>query len=156
MRLEDLDRDEDLRRREFPVAANKIFLAHAGVCALPHRVAQAMRDYLDLAERGDQEHNYYHSRIRETRELAAKLVGCEIGEVALVGPTSVGLSLVANGLDWKPGDELVAYFDDYPSNVYPWMRLKEQGVEVRFVRAKRPGEVTLRAVEEEMSARTRL
>jgi cysteine desulfurase/selenocysteine lyase len=61
--------------------------------------------------------------VARTRGVCAKAIGAHADEIALLGPTSLGLSLFANGLDWKPGDELVCYADDYPSNVYPWTAL---------------------------------
>lgn len=156
MTPESLERDEELRLREFPVARKKIFLAHAGVCPLPHCVAGAMQEYLEQAQTGDQEKTFYESRILETRGLAARLLGCSVDEIALVGPTSVGLSLVANGLPWKSGDELICYQDDYPSNVYAWTQLRERGVVVRYVRPKSLGAVTVDDLKPLMNTRTRL
>jgi selenocysteine lyase/cysteine desulfurase len=47
--------------------------------------------------------------------------------------TSDGLSTVANGLDWRPGDNLVTFAREFPSNLYPWLRVRDQmGVEVRI------------------------
>lgn len=151
-----LERDEALRLREFPVARKKIFLAHAGVCPLPACVAKAMQQYLDQAQTGDQEKAFYVSQILETRRLCAKLLGCDSDEIALVGPTSVGLSLVANGLPWKPGDELVCYQDDYPANVYAWTQLRAQGVNVRYVRPKALGEIRVGDLEPLLNSQTRL
>jgi len=48
MTLSELLSNEDLRRHEFPVARDRIFLAHAGVCPLPRRVAEAVREYVAL------------------------------------------------------------------------------------------------------------
>ena len=70
----------------------------------------------------------------------------ENNEVALIGPTSLGLSFVASGLEWKAGDSVVVYFDDYPSNVYPWTALRERGVEVRYIQVSNLGEITPEAV----------
>jgi selenocysteine lyase/cysteine desulfurase len=151
-----LERDEELRQREFPVARNKIFLAHAGVCPLPACVARAMQVYLDQAQTGDQEKTFYAARIFETRQLAAQLLGCGADEIALVGPTSVGLSLVANGLPWKSGDEVVCYQDDYPSNVYAWTQLRAHGVKVRYVQPRNLGAIDVSDVEPLLNERTRL
>ena len=151
-----LERDEELRLREFPVARNKIFLAHAGVCPLPACVAKAMQAYLDQAQTGDQEKTFYAARILETRQLAAKLLGCGADEIALVGPTSIGLSLVANGLPWKEGDELICYQDDYPANVYAWTQLRAQGVNVRYVRPKALGAIAAGDLKPLLNSKTRL
>ncbi len=47
--------NEELRRHEFPVTRDKIFLAHAGDCPLPRRVAEAIADYARESATGDQE-----------------------------------------------------------------------------------------------------
>ncbi len=53
-----------------------------------------------------------------------------------VGPTSLALSFVAAGLNFRKGDNILIYHDDYPSNVYPWMALAEQGVKVRLLNTR--------------------
>src|SRR5271169_3932697 len=133
MKLEHLLQDESVRRREFPVCEQKIFLAHAGVSPLPRCVAEAMQRYLDTASHGEQEDEAADVMVRETRELAAELTGSHADEIAFTGSTSMGLSMVANGLEWRPGDNLVCHRDDYPANVYSWLDLRRLGVEVRCV-----------------------
>jgi selenocysteine lyase/cysteine desulfurase len=135
MTLNDILTDEKLRQREFPVTKDKIFLGHAGVCPLPRRVAQAMNDCANEATLGDQEEFVMH-RIEETRQTGARLLNCQPDEVAIVGPTSLALSLVAAGLKFRKGDNILIYHDDYPSNVYPWMALADQGVKVRLLNTR--------------------
>ena len=86
MTLSEILSNEELRQHEFPVAKNKIFLGHAGVCPLPRRVAQAMIDCANGATLGDQEAFVMH-KIAETRKAGAKLLNCEPDEVSLVGRT---------------------------------------------------------------------
>lgn len=123
--------DESLRLEEFPVARHCVYLAHAGVCPLPRRVQAALTVYANRSIAGDQEEAVSRSFIADTRQAAARFIGAQPTEVAFVGPTSLGLSFVAAGLPWQPGDNLIVYTDDYPSNVYPWMALAARGVEVR-------------------------
>jgi selenocysteine lyase/cysteine desulfurase len=103
-----------------------------------------------------QEDAWSAGKIRAARETAAKLIGAAPGEVALIGPTSVGLSLVANGLPWQPGDEVVFYQDDYPANVYPWRALEERGVKPVSLRPALPGVITWDVVEHALTPKTRL
>ena len=158
MTLDELLRDENLRRREFPVTAHKVFLAHAGVTPLPRRTVEAMREYLSLTERNDQEHCFPPGRVAETRKLAARLIGCTPQEIALVGPTSLGLSLVAGGLDFPEASNVVCYRDDYPANVYPWRAIQERHpkVEVRSVKPQRLGDISLESVAQSVDENTRL
>jgi selenocysteine lyase/cysteine desulfurase len=154
--LHDLLRDEKLRRHEFPVCEKKIFLAHAGVSPLPRRVTEAMQHYLDAAARDDQENALPERIIGETRQLAGKLIGASAEEIAFVGSTSMGLAMVATGLTWQNGDNLVCYRDDYPANVYPWMDLQGRGVQIRFVEPKQYSDVTVEDLEPIVDGRTRL
>jgi selenocysteine lyase/cysteine desulfurase len=135
MTLTELLANEKLRRSEFPVTRDKIFLAHAGVCPLPRRVAAAVSDCAQRGTLGDQEAFVLH-RLDDARQLGAQLLHCQPDEVALVGPTSLALSFVAAGLNFKKGDNILIYHDDYPANVYPWMALAERGVEVRLLNTR--------------------
>ena len=133
--------NEELRRHEFPVVANQVFLAHAAVCPLPRRVSEAVRDYAAAAASQDQEQPVLADLIPRCRELAARLIGAAPDEIALVGPTSLALSFIAAGLPLRKGDNLVIYQDDYPSNVYPWMALAARGVQVRLLPARGLGRI---------------
>ena len=94
--------------------------------------------------------------VARTRTICASMICGHADEVALLGPTSLGLSLFANGLDWTPGDELVCYGDDYPANVYPWAALAARGVVVRRITPSVPGRITPELVAEAITPRTRL
>lgn len=156
MTIEQLHTNEPLRQFEFPVAENEVFLANAAVCTLPRKVATAMCEYVMNATQGDQELRFPLRIMAEIRELSANLLDCNKKDIALVAPTSVGLSLIANGIDWKPGDNVVYAPDDYPSNTVVWMALAEKGVELRPLLPEVPGEITPELVENAMDERTRL
>jgi cysteine desulfurase / selenocysteine lyase len=154
--LETLLADPLLRCREFPVIEENLFLAHAGVTILPRRVAAAMQDHAEQSCLRMQEYPEAWRAVTESRVVAARLIGAKASEIALIGPTSVGLNLVAHGLTWRPGDEVVCYLDDYPANVYPWTDLQRQGVTVRFLKPEHPGAITPDLVEAALSPQTRL
>jgi selenocysteine lyase/cysteine desulfurase len=156
MTLRELLGDEELRRREFPVARERVFLAHAGVCPLPLRVAEAMAQYCRQATTGDQETLVYPRLLNEGRALAARLLGSQPEEVAFVGPTSLALSLIASGLKFRKGDNILIYFEDYPSNVYPWLALAEHGAEVRLLNTRGLGEIRPEDIMGQVDENTRL
>src|SRR5271167_237229 len=155
MTLNEILTDEDLRRHEFPVARDKIFLGHAGVCPLPRRVADAISECAKQSTLGDQE-AFMLSRLDDARKLASRLLNCQPDEIALVGPTSLGLSFVASGLNFRKGDNILIYHDDYPSNVYPWMALAEKGVEVRLLNTRGLGVIRPVDVMGQVDENTRL
>ena len=144
------------RLERFPVAKGQIFVAHAGVTPLPKCAADAMISHIRASCENHQEFGEVLRDIEKTRKLCADLIGADKSEIALLGPTSLGLSLFANGITWREGDEVVCYQDDYPANVYPWMALVSQGVKIRQVRPEKPGRITPEIVERELSSRTRL
>ena len=156
MTLSDLLSNEELRRHEFPVAREKIFLAHAGVCPLPRRVSDAVREYAGSCTQGDQETLLPALQMRHSRELAGRLLNAQPEEIAFVGPTSLALSFVAAGLPWRKNDNVLVYFDDYPANVYPWMALAERGVEVRCLSTRELGRIPPLEVIGQVDKQTRL
>ncbi len=156
MTLDEVLSDEGVRQREFPVTQSRIFLAHAGDCPLPRRVAEAVASYAHEAATGDQEKFVYPVILGKARKLGAQLLQCEPEEVALVGPTSLGLSFFASGLKVRRGDNILIYFEDYPSNVYPWMALSERGVEVRLLNTRGLGVIRPRDVTGQVDEHTRL
>jgi cysteine desulfurase / selenocysteine lyase len=148
--------NEKLRRHEFPVAEKQIYLAHGGVCPLPRRVAEAMGQYAAHCMYQDQEQFVFQSLTLAVRQLAAQLLQVQPEEIALVGPTSLALSFVAGGLAWRKNDNVIIYFDDYPSNVYPWMALAQKGVQVRFLNIRELGRIRSLDVMGQVDENTRL
>ena len=141
MTIAELLANEEFRQREFPVARDQLFLAHAAVCPLPRRVADAIAQYAARGALNDQEKILPAHWIGQARDQAARLLHAQPDEIAFVGPTSLGLSMVAAGLPLRKHDNIVAYLDDYPSNVYPWMALADKGVQVRFVNPRELGRI---------------
>ncbi|MFZ4777462.1 MAG: aminotransferase class V-fold PLP-dependent enzyme, partial [Terrimicrobiaceae bacterium] len=148
--------DEKLRMESFPVARERIFLGHAGVTILPRCAAEAMHRHVEASCLHHQEFGDVLRDIARTRAVCAKVIGADAEEIALLGPTSLGLSLFANGLAWAPGDEIVCYGDDYPANVYPWTALASRGVVIRRISAEVPGRITPEIVEAALTSRTKL
>src|ERR1700720_2211532 len=104
MTLAEILGNEELRCREFPVTRDRIFLAHAGVCPLPRRVAEAVAAYARDCTTADQEQIGAAAMLEHGRTLAAPLLKSKPEEIALVGPTSLALSFIANGLAFRKHD----------------------------------------------------
>jgi selenocysteine lyase/cysteine desulfurase len=67
------------------------------------------------------------------RRAAAKLIGGTPADIALVKNTSEGIATIAMGLDWRAGDKIVAFEEEFPANYYPWKRLEANGVKVEWL-----------------------
>jgi cysteine desulfurase/selenocysteine lyase len=123
-------------RNEFPVTEQFAYLNHAAVAPMPRRATQRMAAMAEDVSRTADQH--WADRNRETervRGLAAQILGArDPREVSFCENTSTGLSYIAEGfVDWRPGDNVIGAALDFPSNVYPWMRLSDYGVEYRQV-----------------------
>ncbi len=156
MHLHEALENEKLRLEEFPVARHCAYFAHAGVCPLPRRVAVAMAEYVERGMLLDQEKAASLSVITETKKLAAQLIRATPEEIALVGPTSLALSFIAGGLRFRKHDNILIYHDDYPSNVYPWMKLADRGVQVRLLNVRSLGQIRAVDVIGQIDEQTRL
>ncbi|MEA3145069.1 MAG: cysteine desulfurase / selenocysteine lyase, partial [Verrucomicrobiota bacterium] len=154
--LQELVDNEEKRQATFPICRNKIFMAHAAVTALPRFVADAIIRFTEESAANFENFVGLLKSIQEARTSAASLIGSSPDEIALIGPTSLGLSLFANGIDWKPGDEVICYLDDYPANVYPWLNLRSRGVTVRLLRPAETGALTPDLVAEALTPKTKL
>jgi selenocysteine lyase/cysteine desulfurase len=143
-------------RREFPVTEKYIYLDHAGVAPMSLRVKAAIETFLaELTEGGSFQYPLWTLRIGEIRQACARLVNAGQDEIAFVKSTSHGLSIVAQGLDWRPGDNVLIHEKEFPSNIYPWLNLKSKGVEVRTIPSQN-GRILMHDIERLMDARTRL
>lgn len=89
------------------------------------------------------------------RSALARLVGASTDEIVLGNSASYGLHLLANGIPWRQGDEVLVVAGDFPSDILPWLRLEKLGVRVQRLSPKDhlPDPVELRKA---ISPRTRL
>jgi cysteine desulfurase/selenocysteine lyase len=144
-------------RALFPVTERAIYLNHAAVSAPPVPTIKAIQSQLaDVSENGSVNFRKWLAVRESARQLVAGMLGAPPEQVAFMRNTSDGLSTVANGLDWRPGDNLVTFRHEFPSNLYPWLRLRDAlGVEVRLCE-ERDGRVDLEELIELIDGRTRI
>ena len=144
-------------RREFPVTEKHIYLDHAGVSPISLRVKAAIEEFLSESAGGAAFHYpAWAQRIVDIRRTCAKLIASDPDEIAFVKSTSHGLSIVAEGLDWMPGDNPLVDEKEFPSNLYPWLNLQRKGVEIRYIPSRRNRVLVVSDIERLMDTRTRL
>jgi len=141
---------------QFPIREHVLYLDHAAVCPLPTSVAEAMRTRItEQEETGHEKHREWRNNLLSCRHLGSQLIGCAPDDVSIVHSTSEGLSLIAEGLDWKTGDEVLVGNEEFAANVAPWLALARHGVQItRFPQPD--GRINPATVEEYISDRTRL
>ena len=121
-------------RDEFPVTQELTYLNHAAVSPLCRRAAQAIRWLADDAcQFGSLHYDKWMESYAGLRKAAAQLIHASPEEIAIVKNTSEGIAMVALGLDWKAGDRVVAFKEEFPSNYYPWLRLEKRGVQLTWL-----------------------
>jgi selenocysteine lyase/cysteine desulfurase len=126
-------------RDEFPVTQNLIYLNHAAVAPLPRRSASAMQGLAeDALQFGSLHYDRWLDAYEGLRVAAARLIGASRSEIALIKNTSEGISTIAQGLAWHPGDRIVAFREEFPANYYPWLRLEANRCSVDWLSVNDP------------------
>lgn len=119
---------------QFPVTEKLTYMNHAAVAPLSRRAAEAMQHLAqDALEYGSLHYAEWMETYDGVRRATARLINATPEEIAIVKNTSEGIATFAMGLDWRPGDIVVAFQEEFPANFYPWKRLEARGVEVRWL-----------------------
>lgn len=144
-------------RALFPVTERLIYFNHAAISPPPIPTIRAIEAQLkDVQENGSLNFRSWLAVKEDSRKLLASLLGARPEQVAFVRNTSDALSTVANGLNWRAGDNIVTFSREFPSNIYPWLRIRDVfGVEVRMCE-ERDGRIDVSEVESLIDDHTRL
>ena len=122
-----------MKHPEFPLSDELVYLNHAAVAPWPKRTSAAVIRFAEQNSRYGSHFylDWLHKEAELRTQLQALLNAPSPDDIALVKNTSEALSLVAYGLTWKPGDNIVSSNEEFPSNRLPWQSLANQGVEFR-------------------------
>lgn len=147
--------DWEKLRDEFPITKNYNFQNHAAVAPMSRRAADAVRVYLDRSTEASYLKSNFYKHADKVRAQVAELIKANPDEVTFCKNTSEGLSMVANGLSFSGGDNIVGANVEFPANVYPWLALRSRGVQVRMV-LEEDGRIPLERIFEAIDSRTRI
>jgi cysteine desulfurase/selenocysteine lyase len=143
-------------RRECPVSERWAYFDHAAVAPLTERARRTLVEWAaDLTANGEIHDSTRLRQVEEVRGRAAQLLNADPLDLAFIKNTSEGVGIVAEGLPWRAGDNVVTAEDEYPANLYPWMNLAGRGVELRRV-PSRAGRIVLDDLRAAIDGRTRL
>jgi len=135
--------------------SGKVYLNTAAE-GLPLQVcADAVGRYLNAKATGEPGREAFWKEYEKTRQLAGRLFGLSGEQTALVSSTTEALNTIAQGIDWRPGDEVVFTSIEFPSNMFPWVALQQRGVKTRVVHP-RDGRIRLEDLLDQITPRTRL
>lgn len=156
MAADNLEALRDAFRQAMPVTDRYAYFDHAALAPLPAPARDAIVQWAgQSAESGDVHWPEWSRGAQQTRTLASSILDADAAEIALVPSTTAGINIVAEGLDWREGDNVVTLSDEFPSNLYPWMHQRTRGVETRRVETDN-GRIELSALKAACDARTRL
>src|SRR6266571_2477606 len=142
-------------RSLIPLTEQYIHMNHAGVSPLSERSRAAIEQAVEASMHLPYKPGGALEEANRVRGLVARLINGSPDSIALTRSTAHGMSLLAAGLDWQPGDNVVGAHWEYPANVYPWMSLDARGVEYRQTRPE-GGRISPDAVFALVDERTRV
>jgi len=118
---------------EFPIDKNIIYLNHAAVAPWPLRTSLAINKFAEENNHFGATHypNWVITEQQTKNQLRELINAPSTDDIALLKNTSEALSLVAYGIDWQAGDNIVSSDQEFPSNRIIWESLKNKGVEFR-------------------------
>lgn len=144
-------------RNYFPyLKTGKTYFNNAVLSPISTIVKEKIEDYLHLRSETDIEP--YFKTLPQTigaKDKLAKLLNVNSNLIAWSANVSNSLNILAQGLDWKHGDEIILNNIEFPSNIYPFLNLNKKGVEILFAQAEN-GIVDLQQIEKLVSPRTKL
>jgi isopenicillin-N epimerase len=131
-------------RRQFLIPADEIYLNNGTVGSSPAPVLRAVFDGYNTTEKMDQHDPedypiWGYGPWNEFRDPLADFIGCKRDELALLRNATEANSYIANGIDMKPGDEVLMTDQEHPGGEHPWnLKAKRYGVVVKRVTLPRP------------------
>jgi selenocysteine lyase/cysteine desulfurase len=142
-------------RALYPITGRYAYLDHAAIAPLATPVRSTVEVF--LGRMTDEPFDRIHwERFRsQVRGRVAELLSVGHESIAFTKNTTSGIGLVAGGLDWEDGDNIVGVDREYPANIYPWMGLKRKGVELRLYRPEQ-GRIDVKALVRLCDRRTRV
>jgi selenocysteine lyase/cysteine desulfurase len=147
---------QELRQLFFPITRNCVYLNHAANGPLPSPVVRSLQTYIeDTSHFGNIHQERWLEHERGAHRRMANLIHVRSDQIAMTASTGDGFMTIASGLRWKPGDVIVSAECEFPSNIYPWLNLQEQGVQVNLVKL-REHRIAVEDVLSSITERTRL
>jgi len=142
-------------RALYPIARRYAYLDHAAIAPLATPVRSTIEVFLGRLTEEPFDLAPWERFRSQVRGRIAELLAVGPESIAFTKNTTSGLGLVAVGLDWEAGDNIVGVDREFPANIYPWMGLKRKGVELRLYRAEQ-GRIDVKALVRLCDQRTRV
>jgi len=142
-------------RALYPITSRYAYLDHAAIAPLATPVRSTMEVFLGRMTEEPFDLAHWERFRGQVRGRVAELLSVGPESITFTKNTTSGLGMVAGGLDWEAGDNVVGVNREFPANIYPWMGLKRKGVELRLYRPEQ-GRIDVKALVRLCDARTRV
>ena len=142
-------------RALYPITSRYAYLDHAAIAPLATPVRAAMEVFLGRMAEEPFDRTHWERFRSQVRGRIAELLSVGSESITFTKNTTAGLGLVAAGLDWETGDNIVGVGQEFPANIYPWMGLKRRGVDLRLYRPAQ-GRIDVKALVRLCDQRTRV
>jgi cysteine desulfurase/selenocysteine lyase len=144
-------------RAGFPALRSQTYLSICDKMILHDEVRASIEKFLDHLALASANRIDHEARVASAREKFARLMGVSPTTIAAIRNVSDGMNAIAWAMPWKEGENVVFTADsEHPNNVYPWLRLRRRGVEVRIVPPLANGAIDISGMTEAMDKRTRV
>lgn len=148
-------------RKDFPVLEEYIYLDNAATTQTPVPAVKAMEEYFYkyAANHGRGAHRLARmttDRYEDARETVASFLNADVTGTVFTRNATESINMVAYGLQWHPGDNVIVSVVEHHSNLLPWLRLRDQGVEITVAHANEEGVVDPKQIELSITDKTRL
>ena len=147
----------DEARKLYPyLNTGKIYLNHAACSPLSVPVVEAVHRYAkERSETNIENFPLFQDIYLRTKEKIGRMINASSDRISFSDNTSNALNIPARGIRWQKGDRILLNDIEFPSNVYPFLNLKNEGVEIDFVKSVN-GQVTVEAIEAALTPCTKM
>jgi len=146
---------------DFQIPRYLHYMDSAATSLVPEPVIAAMNEY-DRQYRANVGRGMHRltrvatQKYQDAHELVSNFIGGKEGTTVFTKNTTEAINMVAAGLDWHPGDRIVTTVVEHHSNLLPWLRLRQKGVEVAVIQPGKAGVFDLEAFKEAITDDTKL
>ena len=140
-------------RALFPITKKAVYLNSASQSPLNTCVQNKLETYLKSEATFEGKKGFNRDDIRIP---LANLLGGSSEEYALTTSTGIGLGMIAQGIDFKKGDNIIIPEKEHWNNAFPWLHLEKKGVEIRFVKLNKDNSLNPKAIERLIDNKTRV
>ncbi len=121
----------DKSESAFPAKKNSLFLAHCSISPMQQQAKEAAQGFLEaMAEGGISGLPPYFNLLPRFHQKCGQLFKTDSENISCTHNTAEGMCLIANGYPFEPGDEIISYVHEFPSNHYPWRLQEKRGVKL--------------------------